>query len=397
GQMDEVAKALGIDAMELRRRNFIRTGDKNATGQTIESAVWSDDCMTRALDALGTRTPDEGAVRIGRGVACYQQSYGRISWFHDTSEAWVGAELDGTVVVRSAVPDIGAGQVSALCQIAAEVLGVPMDRVTAYAGDTAVNPLAGTSTASRQLFMSGNAVRLAASKVRARLVERAARHFEVEPDRVDLADSHAFVAGEPERTLPLKELAAVCAAEGVHRSELAIYRAPFSDRPDEVDLGGRVFPDFTYGAQAIEVAVDTETGEVSVLKSVGAHDIGQAINPAAVAGQIEGGSVMGHGYALSEEIVYTEGGIATPSLSEYLIPTPEDVAEVAAIILESHSGLGPFGAKGIGEPSFAPVAPAVANAVADALGVRIFDLPITPERVVKALQDAGERPRGAGR
>ncbi|MEE9250061.1 MAG: molybdopterin cofactor-binding domain-containing protein, partial [Alphaproteobacteria bacterium] len=115
----------------------------------------------------------------------------------------------------------------------------------------------------------------------------------------------------------------------------------------------------------------------------------------AVAGQIEGGSVMGHGYALSEEIVYTEGCIATPSFAEYLIPTPEDVAEVAAIILESHSGLGPYGAKGIGEPSFAPVAPAVANAVADALGVRIFDLPITPERIVKAIKEKDGGPRQA--
>jgi CO/xanthine dehydrogenase Mo-binding subunit len=147
-----------------------------------------------------------------------------------------------------------------------------------------------------------------------------------------------------------------------------------------------VHPDYTYGAHAIEVAVDTETGEVTVLKSVGAHDVGLAINPDAVAGQIEGGAAQGHGYALSEEMIYREGRLMTPSLSEYLIPTAMDMPRVRAIILESRSGLGPFGAKGIGEPSHTPVAAAIANAVADAIGVRVHELPITPEKIVAALQ-----------
>jgi CO/xanthine dehydrogenase Mo-binding subunit len=134
------------------------------------------------------------------------------------------------------------------------------------------------------------------------------------------------------------------------------------------------------------VAVDTETGEVTVLKSVGAHDVGLAINPDAVAGQIEGGAAQGQGYALSEELRYEQGQLISPSFSEYLIPTAMDVPEYQAIILESRSGVGPFGAKGIGEPALTPVAPAIANAVADAIGVRVFDLPITPEKIVDALQ-----------
>ncbi len=201
-----------------------------------------------------------------------------------------------------------------------------------------------------------------------------------------MADSMVSVAGDDGRSMSLKELIAMCAAQGVHRSELAIFRAPFSDRSDPDNVSGRVFPDFTYGAHAVEVAVDTETGEITVLKSVGAHDIGQAINPAAVGGQIEGGTVMGQGYALTEDYLYDEGRPITPSFSEYLVPMPEDVGEVTAVILESHSGFGPFGAKGIGEPSFAPVAPAIANAVADAIGARIPDLPIGPEKVVNALR-----------
>jgi CO/xanthine dehydrogenase Mo-binding subunit len=385
-QMDEAAKALGIDRLELRRRNFIRTGDKLVTGYPIESAVWSDECMTKAWEALGERTPDAGPVKVGRGVATYQQSYGRITWLHDTSEAWVGVEVDGSVVVRSGITDIGAGQVSALGQIAAELLGVGLDDVTVYNSDSAVTPLAGTTTATRGLYMSGNAVRLAAEAIRTRFLERAAREFGVEPGEVDLAQSKAFVVDRPDESMAFKDLVALCASEGVHRSELVMFRAPFTGPIDPETGQGRVHPDYAYGAQAVEVAVDTETGEVTVLKSVGAHDVGQAINPDAVAGQIEGGAAMGQGYALSEELCYVEGRLTTPSFSEYLIPTAMDVPHYQSIILESRSGLGPFGAKGIGEPALTPVAPAIANAVADAIGVRVFDLPITPEKIVMALR-----------
>ncbi len=384
-QMDEAARVLGIDRLELRRRNFLRSGEAVATGVAVESAVWTEQCMERAWAALGEPTAAEGPVRIGRGVACYQQSYGRITWMHDTSEAWVGVEMDGTVVVRSGVTDIGAGQISSLAQIAAEVLGVPMSEVTVYNSDSATTPLAGTTTATRALYMTGNAVRQAAEGLRARLLERAARALGCRPDELVLADSRAHRDGLPEEGLALKELVALCAADGIQRSELAIFRAPFTEGLDPETGQGRVFPDFTYGCHAVEVAVDTETGEVTVLKSVGAHDVGQAINPDAAAGQVEGGAAQGQGYALSEELIYREGKLQTPSLSEYLIPTAMDVPRVETILLESRSGLGPFGAKGIGEPALTPVAPAIANAVADAIGVRIAELPITPEKVVRAL------------
>jgi CO/xanthine dehydrogenase Mo-binding subunit len=386
-QMDEIAKTLGIDGRELRRINFMRTGDETPTGQKIESAVWVNECMTAAWDALGQRPATNGPVQIGRGIAAYQQSYGRITWLHDTSEAWVGIEMDRTVIVRSGVTDIGAGQVSALAQIAAEVLGVELTDVVIYHSDSAVTPLAGTTTATRALYMTGNAVRLAAEAVRLRLIGAAASLLGVEEQRIDLAQARAFVVDEPERAVGFKELVAHCASNGIHRSELAIFRAPFTDRIDPETGQGQVHPDYTYGAHAVEVAVDTETGEVTVLKSVGAHDVGFAINPDAVAGQIEGGAAQGQGYALSEELVYREGKLMTPSFSEYLIPTAMDMPKVKSIILESRSGVGPFGAKGIGEPALTPVAPAIANAVADAIGVRIHDLPITPEKIVWALRD----------
>jgi CO/xanthine dehydrogenase Mo-binding subunit len=238
--------------------------------------------------------------------------------------------------------------------------------------------------------MSGNAVKMAAGELRDRLLARAARHFAVEQDALEMAEEAVFVAGDRARSISLAELVRMCAAGGIQRNALAMFRAPTSGGLDPETGQGRVFTDFTYGAHAAEVAVDTETGEVTVLKSVGAHDVGQAINPAAVAGQIEGSALMGQGFALSEEMRFEDGRPVTQSLSEYLVPTAEDVPEIKAIILESRSGFGPYGAKGIGEPAYAPVAASIANAVADAIGVRIHDLPITPEKVVQALGQGRE-------
>ena len=413
-QMDEVAKAIGLDRMELRRRNFLRTGEPTSTGFVPPSAIWTDQCAERAWAALGERAPGErasttggvpagnapaedapaeGSIRVGRGIACYQQSYGRLTFLHDTSEAWVGVEMDGTVVVRSGVTDIGAGQVSALGQIAAEVLGATLDNVVVYNSDSAVTPLAGTTTATRALYMTGNAVKQAAEAVRARLAERAARELGVAPGEVDMGFNEVFVIDRPDRSMPLVELVRICGAEGIHRSELAMFRAPFTDTLDPETGQGQAHPDYAYGAHAVEVAVDVETGEVEVLKSVAAHDVGQCINPAAVEGQIQGGAQNGQGYALSEEMLYEEGRLITPSFSEYLMPTAMDMPKVECIILESRSGVGPYGAKGIGEPAMTPVAPAIANAVADAIGVRVFEMPITPERIVKALKRRGDAGR----
>jgi CO/xanthine dehydrogenase Mo-binding subunit len=389
-QMDEIAWALKMDPLEVRQVNYLKTGDRNATGQVIESAAWLEETATHALAAMGEKTPDEGSVKVGRGFASYFQSYGRITWLHDTSRAWVGVEMDGTVVVRCGAPDLGAGQANSLCQISAEILGVPLEQVTIYSTDSAVTPLAGTSTATRQLYMSGNAVTKAATAVREVLLDRAQKHFEEELHNLDLADGKVFVKGNPEQSLPLEDLIKMCAAEGLPLSNLALFTAPFTEGIDPETGQGRVFPDFTFGAQAVEVAVDTETGEIRVLKSAACHDVGRAINPAAVEGQIAGGSSQGMGYALMEEFVLEEGRIKTPSLSEYLIPTAMDFPSTKVIILESGSGVGPFGAKGIGEPSLTPAPAAVANAVADAVGVRIFDLPLTPEKVLNALDQVGE-------
>ncbi len=237
-----------MDRLELRRVNYLQTGDTTSTGQPVETAAWLEETATRALAALGEKTvPWAGYVRIGQGFASYFQSYGRITWLHDTSQAWVGVELDGTVVVRAGVPDLGAGQVNSLAQIAAEVLGVPLDRVTVYHTDTALTPLSGTSTATRQLYMSGNATLQAASAVRQVLVTRASQLLEEEPDQIDLADSMAYVkgsAGGPQSLsdcVPLADLVRRCAAEGLPLANLALFQAPFSEPLDpETGQGPRL-------------------------------------------------------------------------------------------------------------------------------------------------------------
>ncbi|MFV2003391.1 MAG: xanthine dehydrogenase family protein molybdopterin-binding subunit, partial [Paracoccaceae bacterium] len=205
-----------------------------------------------------------------------------------------------------------------------------------------------------------------------------------------LGDNKALVINDPDTSMSFVDLVRLCAAEGIHRSELVNFCAPFSDHLDADTGQGQAHPDYVYGAHAIEVSVDTETGEICVLRSIAVHDIGQCINRAAVEGQIEGGTQNGQGYALSEEMLYEDGRLVTPSFSEYLMPTSMDMPRVEITLLESRSGIGPYGAKGIGEPAITPVAPAIANAVADAIGVRVFEMPITPERVVNALREAGK-------
>jgi CO/xanthine dehydrogenase Mo-binding subunit len=386
--MDEIAKELDMDRLAFRKVNYIQTGQTTATGAEITSAAWLEETATHALAGLGEKTkPAADHIKIGQGFASYMQSYGRIMFFHDTSQAWVTLEQDGGVTIRCGVPDLGAGQISALCQIASEVLGVNMlEDVVIYYTDSALTPLAGTSTATRQLFMSGNAVLMAATRVRNNVLGYAAEKFGVSIDEMDIADRNAFVKADPSKCIALADLAKQSASAGVELSNLAMFKAPFTDYPDPETGQGDIWPDFTFGAMAVEVAVDTETGEVSVLKSVACHDIGRSINPVAVEGQIQGGGMQGLGYGLMEDLIVDNGYLKTHSLAEYLIPTAYDMPAIQTIILESGTGKGPFGAKGIGEPSLTPGAPALANAVADAIGARVKQLPLTPERVLAAIK-----------
>ncbi len=395
-QMDMVARTLGLDPVEVRRVNALRRGDRLPVGQVIETHVALPELAAQAWAGLGEPTrPRAPHVRVGRGLACNLQPYGRIVWLHDWSSAWVGFEMDGSVVVRTGVPDVGGGQASSLCQIAAEVLGVALDRVSIHIADSALTPLAGTTTATRQLYMSGNAVLKAAGELKQQVLGVAASMLNVEASALRMADG--AVHAPDGRVVPLPEVLAQCAQVGVPRSHLGVYHAPAGEPVDLEHGSGRVFPDYTFGAHAVEVEVDTETGAIRVLRHVAAHDVGRAINPQSVEGQIQGGAVMGLGYGLMEEVILEDGVNLTTSFANYLIPSALDVPDVEPLVVESGEGLGPFGARGIGEPPIGPPAAATANAVYDAVGVRVTRLPITSERLWRALEEQARGDSGKGR
>jgi CO/xanthine dehydrogenase Mo-binding subunit len=386
-QMDALARALDRDPLAFREQNYLRKGERLASGQELETAVLLPEAARQAWAALGPRAEPAGpGRRIGRGLAASMTAYGRIVWLHDWSSAWIELQMDGTVLLRTGVPDIGGGQAASLVQIAAEVLGVPSEAIAIHVGDSALTPLAGTTTATRQLYMSGSAVHKAASELRETLVQQAAQVLNVPPETIELRDGTAGTGGDGGKQLSFRELAAACARAHRPRSAFAVYQAPAGQVMDFETGQGKVFPDFTFGAQAVEVEVDEVTGEVRVLRVAACYDVGRAINRNSVEGQIEGGVAMGLGYALLEEDRVAAGVTLTPNLMTYLIPTALDVPDVSAIVLESGEGMGPWGARGIGEPAIVPTAPAVANAIADAVGVRPTRLPVTPERLWGALQ-----------
>jgi CO/xanthine dehydrogenase Mo-binding subunit len=386
-QMDGLARQLKIDPLEIRKINYLEKGEALVTGQILEHYVALKETTDRAFQALRERTPVKGDLKIGRGIASGMTSYGRMVFLHDTSRSYVSIEMDGSVTIRAGVQDIGGGQASSLCQIVAEVLGVPLEDIKVYIADTALTPLAGTTTATRQLYMSGNATLMAAQEVRKTLLKKAGEMMRLDSQMLDLVDREVIDTEGSGKSLSLIEVVRACASDGLPLYNVALYKAPFRNLTQYERIEGQVFPDFTFGTHAAEVAVDEETGRVEVLKLIACFDVGRAINPLSVEGQLEGGAIYGMGYGLTEEVILEKGQTITPSFSEYLIPTSMDVPDVQTILIESGDGVGPFGAKGVGEPSLCSVAPAIANAVCDAIGVRIYDLPLTPEKIVKAIKE----------
>ena len=389
-QLDQIAKHLNMTPLEIRKKNYLHTGDSLATGRVLEHAVETEQTAEKAMEALGEPSkPRSPREKIGQGMASSMMSYGRMTFLHDTSRSYVSLDLDGSVTVKCGVQDIGGGQASSLAQIAAEVLGVPLEDVTVYIGDSALTPLAGTTTATRQLYMSGNATYKAAMAVRDNLLSKAADILDTAPENLDIKDREICIkpdiSDDPDRVLALDDVVRACAADGLQLYNVAQFNAPARELIDFTTGQGQVFADFTFGTHAMEVAVDMDTGKVNVLKIVSCFDVGKAINPLSAEGQLEGGALYGLGYGMLEEVILDKGNTLTPSFAEYLIPTSVDAPDVKTIMIESGGGVGPFGAKGLGEPSCVSAAAAFANAVADAIGVRIYDLPVTAEKIIRAL------------
>ncbi len=389
-QMDRVAAALGLDPLAVRERNFLAKGDTIPTGERLDTAVAAGECLRRALEALGEPPPPSGpGRRVGRGVAVNMQPYGRTVWFRDQASCWISLEADGSLLLRSGVTDLGGGQAASLAQIASEVLGVPLREIGVHIGDSSLTPPAGGTFATRQLYMSGNAALAAAHELRARLLPVAAELLGAPADQLVFEDGMVREQGTAVgKGVRLAELVAACRSRGVSCAHLGTWHAGTGSF-DTAAGQGASFPDYTFGAHAADVEVDMETGQVRVLEYAAAHDVGRAINPLRVEGQIQGGAYQGLGYALGEEIVARDGQPVSTLLADYLLPYSADLPDVRAIIVESDEGKGPFGARGIGEPPIGNPAATIANAVAAATGVRVTQLPITPERLLDAIDLAG--------
>lgn len=388
-QMDALAKELGLGREEVRDLNHIAKGDLTAAGEPVTTAVLVRETRERALEMLGEPSRPSGPDKVvGRGFASGMQPYGRSIWFRDNAAAWVTLQADGTLLIRSGVTDLGAGQAASLCQIASEILGVPLADISVYIGDTALTPPAGGTFATRQLYMSGNAILRAARKLRDRLAPVAAKELGVPEDALVWADGMVRTASG-ETGLSLPELVRAAGVARVDTSVLNTFHARSGAFDPETGQGD-TFPDYTFGTHAAEVEVDVDTGEVRVLKYAACHDVGRAINPVRVRGQIIGAAAQGLGYALTEDCAAEDGQPLSSLFADYLIPTAMDLPDIRADFLESGEGRGPLNARGIGEPPIGPSAATIASAVEDAIGVRPRALPITAERVLDLLE--GERP-----
>ncbi len=385
--IDRLADRLGIDRLAIRRRNALTDGQPTVTGQVFAQGVGIDACLA-ALEPHWTRAVAEaraatasagnastGTVRRGVGVASCWYGCGNTG-LPNPSTMRAGIAPDGRVVLMQGAVDIGQGSHTVVTQCFADALGVPVGAVDPVAGDTDITPDAGKTSASRQTFVSGKAAMLCGQALR----DKVLRYANAGPDagiRME-AGQLAIHEGETRRVLDLCDMPVdgygwVLGAE-------ATYDPPTTPLDDNGQ--GSPYAVFGYGAQLVELAVDIALGTVELIRITAAHDVGRAVNPALVEGQIEGGIAQGIGMALMEE--YVPG--RTENLHDYLIPTIGDVPEIRSIIVEVPDAEGPYGAKGLGEHVLIPTAPAILNAIRDATGVELTRLPATPDRVLAAIK-----------
>jgi CO/xanthine dehydrogenase Mo-binding subunit len=329
----------------------------------------------------------------GRGAACGWYGIARTAAM-DRAAAWVELDDGGTVKLTTGVTEIGEGILTVLAQIAADGLGVRPEDVTIGDNDTARAPEAAHAGATRQTYMIGNAVAAACREARQRFITAMSGHWQVAEDRIDCRDRKVWVNGDDEeRRMSMDEAVHLLKFKyGIVIVGSGLFTTQHTAL-DPDDGRGTPWQSYVFGTQIAEVEVDTETGEVQVLGVWAAHDVGRAVNPQGVEAQIEGAVVMGIGHALMEDFQIREGRTATPGFAKYVLPTAVDVPRIHSLIIEDIDPKTPLGVKGIGEPAIVQTAPAVINAIHDAVGVRIRDLPATPERVLEALREkrAGER------
>ncbi len=370
--LDEVAGRLGLDPFEFRMRNLVEDGDETAWGQLFDD-VRVKETLEAAVEAAGYTEPKRPFV--GRGIAVGDHASGG-----GIGNAEVALEPGGGVVLGTAIFDQGSGTHTTLQQVVAEELGAPLHRIRLEVWDTDGTVDDSGIGGSRASRVNTKVAHEAAQDARRKLVELAAERLG-EPEAAITIDGDELRVEGHGRPLRWPELLA-------EWEERAIGRAYIEDT-EPMRVTGFV-------AQIAEVEVDPETGEIEVIELTTAHDVGRVLNPVGHQGQINGGVVQGLGYALMEELTLEDGRVATLSFGDYKIPTSLDIPPLRTVLIESDAGVGPYTIKGIGETPNVPVAAAIANAVADAVGVRIADLPLTSEKVYRALRDEAARSSRAG-
>jgi len=387
--MDMLAEKLELDPIAIRHQNALRTGSVTNTGQVLGNSVGLIECIERVEAEMTRITGDTpfvpivvpGAEHLRRswGFAVGYKNTGLGGGAPDKAEAEVELYTNGSLQVRSSSAELGQGLVTVLQMIVAEEFNQPLESVNVLVMDTALTPDGGPTTASRQTFVTGNAALHAARTLRQAIVSSLAEKYDQSPDTIRFVEGLALVNGN---SIPLGDVVAILRNEGLEPRTRYEYWAP-ETKP--LGQGGDMHFAFSYAAQAAEVEVNTLTGEVKVLRVIAATDVGRALNPLGLQGQVEGGVIMGLGNALIEHFIVENGEVFTDRMARYRIPSIEVTPEITSIIVEHPSPEGPYGAKGVGEIVSIPTTPAITNGIYNAVGVRVDNLPVDQEFIIKQL------------
>lgn len=394
-QMDQIARHLGIDRTEIRLLNATRTGQTTAAGSKVMSCGL-EDCIRAVSEKLDWKKKGSGKVRAGTGIAAMAHTGSGAKMFfgqdYNSSSAVVRVDQDGSVSVGTGAAEMGQGISVSLAQIAAEELGVLPETVRMVMADTDATPPCGGAFASRQVFIAGEAVRKAAEDAKGQIMQLASEQFEARPEDIDIQEGKVYVKGYPDKEKRLSEIAGWAYLD---RGKVIIGRGvnddPSARKPDMKTGYGNISSSYTFAAQGAEVEVNLETGRVRVVRMVAAHDVGKAISPAVVEGQIEGALAQGIGFALNERLEVQNGQMYNPNLLDYAVAFATDLPAMEVMLVEAIDPYGPFGAKGVGEPGLVPTAAAIVNAIEDATGIRIKHLPVTPEKILKEWEETRKR------
>jgi len=388
---NEIAKKLNIDPVEFRRKNAIREGDTLAYGGKMNpnGLLEAIDKVVEAIEWDKDIESDDSNIALGKGISLMWKAPAMPP--NAASSAFLKFNEDGSINILASAKEIGQGFFTVMAQIAAEVLTVPLERIRVENPDTDRNPYEWQTVASHITWGCGNAVKRAAEDARKQIFDLMERALGKKRDALYLEDEMVKSFDEPDFKIPLKDFVidGVMMEDGTWRGGPIIGRGMFMPEfssalsDPETGQGGKPNVHYTVGAAAIRIAVDRQTGKIRIPKVVLAVDAGKAVNPAMVKGQVIGGILQGLGTVLYEDMRFDEKGkLLNPNFTDYKIPTSMDIPdEVVPIIVEVPQPDGPYGARGIGEHTMIPVAPMVANAIEDALGIRIKSMPITAEKV----------------